>query len=89
MKRELLGALTGQRQPLTSGNRAAMVCLGVVLIFPAIVILHATFVNKHYVAFALLLIPTYIVIEKGSLLFRIAAVSPAAVPTSGSDPTTT
>jgi hypothetical protein len=34
-------------------HRAAMVCPGVVLIFPAIVILHATFVNKHYVAFAL------------------------------------
>ena len=86
MKRELLGALVGQPQPLKTCHRAVMVCLGVVLIFPGLIILNATFANKHYIALALLLIPIYLLISLGCSLFRVATVSPAAR-TSDSSPT--
>jgi hypothetical protein len=48
------------------------------LVLLEFVILHATYSNKHYVAFWLLLIPFLILGKKGVSLFRVAIVSPSA-----------
>jgi hypothetical protein len=78
MKRELLDAIVGKRQPLKPHQRAVMACLATLLVLLGFVILHATYSIKHYIAFGLLLVPFLVLGEKGVLLFRVAIVSPPA-----------
>jgi hypothetical protein len=76
MKRELLDAIAGKREPLKPHQRAVLACLASFLVLLESVILHATYSNKHYVVFWLLLIPFLILGKKGVLLLRVAIVSP-------------
>jgi len=77
MKRELPDAMVGRREPLRPHQRAVMACLASFLVLLEFVVLHATYSNKHYVAFGLLLIPFLVLGKKGVLLLRVAIVSPS------------
>ncbi len=75
MKREPQDANLGKRESLKPHQRAVIVCFASFLVLLEFVILHATYSNKHYVAFGLLLIPFLILGKKGVLLLRVAIVS--------------